>query len=227
MVLTLAISSVFGFSSPKVFAITNDGEAVITKNNKNERIAESIEGEYKYIAVYDKNTKTVTITKKDLDSNDVLEVTEINLGESSATLSQEASSNILAASSSTYQNTFSNYEYTKWYGTTNKWELRKPNGSFNLHYFQTYQTTQNSSYLSSFQNSVIKINNLERDYIGLVGMQALIGTLGAIFTGGLSVFLASAGFGATAVFTANALNAECTRALDLYWDVYYASTVFY
>ena len=52
LVLTLAISSVFGFSSPKVFAITNDGDAVITKNNKNERIAESIEGEYKYIGVW-------------------------------------------------------------------------------------------------------------------------------------------------------------------------------
>jgi hypothetical protein len=122
------------------------------------------------------------------------------------------------------ENTFSNYEYTKWYGSINKWELRRPDtdGS-GTQGFKTYQTTKNKAFLSGFYSTVNTINKRELTIIGLIGGTALIAVAGFMFSGGLAAFLGAAGFSTPAMVEIAALQSAIKVAKDYYWDAYYSS----
>ncbi|TCT16196.1 hypothetical protein EDC18_102212 [Natranaerovirga pectinivora] len=138
------------------------------------------------------------------------------------------------------ENTFTNYEYTKTYGTTNKWELRRPRSNiFNYYYFKTDETTANSSDLSRFKSYVDSINTLEGQIImdmGLSGLSIVVSAAagaGAIFTGGTlstaawASIVASAGAHSKLVSTCMSYDTACKNAYDAYWTVYYKSDVYF
>lgn len=206
-------------------AYSQHGEAKITTDNAKQRIAEQIDSNYKYVAVFDKTKNVITLTKTDKETGQVLDtmITDLN----AKTVSTNTNDQISVLAASTYQNTFSNYEYTKWYGSPNKWELRRPadKGINNVKYFQTYETTKNATYLSAYYKNVNSINSLEGKCLTYMTTEVLIGVIGAIFSGGLAAFIAASTMSGLATSAAYDLEAECNNALDNYWNAYYKSTI--
>ena len=193
----------------------------IILDDEHERVAEGVENGYKFLATLNKVDNTIELVKKDINDDSVISSFKINLN---ARVAEEKFENaVVMRAGSINQNTFSNYEYTKWYGSPNKWELRRPREGFgfnNTYYFRTKQTSSNESYLTNFYNAVEDINRLEKDYLTFVSLETLTGTLGAIFSGGLGTFLAAAGLGGEAVRIAWKIDSACRKAEDNYWEAF-------
>lgn len=193
----------------------------IIQDDDSKRVAEGIENGFKFIATLNKANNTIELVKEDINNGAVLSSFTVDLNHQ---LSREKFDNTIEMrSGSINQNTFSNYEYTKWYGSPNKWELRRPREGFgfnNTYYFRTKQTSSNEKYLTNFYNAVEDINQLEKDYLTFVSLETLTGTLGAIFSGGLGTFLAAAGLGAEATRIAFKIQSACRKAEDNYWEVF-------
>lgn len=229
LVAVMCSTALQAISTYKVDAATKKSGATIVVNTSKLRIAECVEGQYVFRAEYNKDTEMMSISQVGLLTKEICAVTWINLSKSTMTPTAEVTlqTNRLASavySQSIYENTFSDYEYTKWYGSTNKWELRSPAAKgMGTQSFRAYQTTKNSKYISGFYNSVNTINQKELTLIGLVGITALTGIVGAICTGGLAACLTAAGFTATATAEAASLQVAIKNAKDYYWDAYYSS----
>lgn len=198
-----------------------EGNVNIVRDDGYERVAEGIENGYKFLATLNKVDNTIELVKKDIHDNSVISSFKIDLNEQ---VHQNEFDNLVEMrAGSINQSTFSNYEYTKWYGSPNKWELRRPREGFgfnNTYYFRTKQTSSNESYLTNFYNAVEDINRLEKDYLTFVSLETLTGTLGAIFSGGLGTFLAAAGLGGEAMRIAWKLDSACRKAEDNYWEAF-------
>lgn len=226
--MLLLVAILLSIGQPTVLAVSNSNNATITLDTNNQRIAECIEGKYKYISVYDKKSKIAKISKISLDSGKMIDVNSYDLNKKTSLEDNKSIENYSQRARSIKQNTFSNYEYTKWYGNPNKWELRKPKEGFGLNKtcpFQTYETSKNKDYINKFYDAVEDINRLEKDYISAVGTEVLTATLGAIYTGGLSALLTSIGATSAAIAIANHLAAKCRIAEDNYWETYYKSSI--
>ncbi len=138
------------------------------------------------------------------------------------------------ARSSKKQDTVSNYEYTKTYGSPNKWQLRRPKTNiFTYYYFDTTETASNSSDLTRFYNAVEDVNTLEKKavvYIGSAGLSAFLtyaSIPATIASGGiLSPATVAAGLAAVGATTAATttlvdLSHSCSDAYDAYFEVLY------
>lgn len=198
-----------------------EGNVNIVRDDGYERVAEGIENGYKFLATLNKVDNTIELVKKDIHDNSVISSFKIDLNEQ---VHQNEFDNLVEMrAGSINQSTYSNYEYTKWYGSPNKWELRRPREGFgfnNTYYFRTKQTSSNESYLTNFYNAVEDINRLEKDYLTFVSLETLTGTLGAIFSGGLGTFLAAAGLGGEAMRIAWKIDSACRKAEDNYWEAF-------
>lgn len=182
------------------------------------RIAESYSNGCKYVSTYDKITRVAIVQQYDIETETLI-------------------SEVIARADgiSTCQNTFSNFEYDKTYGSPNRWELRRPDGSFTgTIYFKTNETSSNRQYLNSFKAAVDQINSIEIRLMGSIGMEAFTGALSVFLvyiTGGvgapLAAYLASIGFAGTAINQAADLDYQCNIALDNYWEAFYHSNVYY
>lgn len=209
-----------------ITAVATDtlNNVVVTVDNDEERIAEGLENGYKFIAILNKKANTIELRKLDIKNEKILDVNLYDLNKKDNTEDIISNNDDYAPMAGKIsQNTFSNYEYTKWFGSPNKWELRRPREGFgfnNTYYFQTNENSQNRSYLNSFYDTVENINSLEKEYLTFVSLEILTGTLGAIFSGGLGTFLAAAGLSGQAVNIAWRLDRECRDAENNYWEVY-------
>lgn len=158
--------------------------AVITKDDDKMRIAESYENGYHFIAILDKSSGEITLTKYDSTGSAVY--TQTTGGDNSIKINDEIIS--FGRSQSIYQNTFTNYEYTKWFGTPNTWELRRPKDGFTIDQkdsFQTKETSTNKPYLDDFYDAVERLNTEEQNFLAYTTVEVLIGAIGAMFSGGL------------------------------------------
>lgn len=230
LILVLFTSTFQAASAKEVSAATINNCAIIRVDDAKSRVAESIEGGYIYRAAYNKRTSMMSISKTRILTKEICEVTWVNMDpKATSDIKVSTTNNLVMAtySQSLTENTFSNYEYTKWYGSTNKWELRRPDSTVTgTIAFKTYQTTKNKTYLLGFYNTVNAINKRELTIVGLIGTTALIAVVGYMFSGGIAAFLGAAGFSTPAMIEIAALQNSVKVAKDYYWDAYYSSVRF-
>lgn len=236
--LLLSLSLVLSLSTT-VFAADYSGTKEIENVNVIDtsfaRIAESHDETATYRTILNKEANTIQMIVFYNDGS-VVYGSEIEIPSSSE--AQSLSRAIMRSqSASLNENTFCNYEYTITYGTSNKWELRRPDGSFGTYYFQTYETSLNESYLTKFRGYVDSINEIEGAIIrnfGLYALSCLVAGAtgaGAIFSGGtLSTaawgsLVAVAGCGDAVLTECTKLDTACKNAYDSYWNAYYNSTI--
>ncbi|MER2172426.1 MAG: geobacillin-26 family protein, partial [Psychrobacillus psychrodurans] len=120
------------------------------------------------------------------------------------------------------ENTYSNFEYTKYSNKT--WELRRPNkGAISYYYKKVTETTKNSKAIGKFHDSVEKINTLEATALGLIGMSgmalllgAALGPAGVIASEAVFAALGFSGGSLAAIYN---LKEEMENAYDLYFDI--------
>lgn len=206
----------------------------IVKETAYESIATTSDENFTYTSIYNKNNNTIQLITTNNKTGDVKE------GDITPIRSIEEFNNQTEGNSraSLQENTWSNYEYTITYGTTNKWQLRRPDDiKFNWVYFDTYETEDNKEYLDAFKKAVDEVNIEEGAVvtaIGLTGLSVVAAAAagaGAIFTGGTlsaaawQAILASAGFGSAAVAACMAYDQSCKDAFDAYWKTYYNSDI--
>lgn len=217
--LLMSISIKTTYAAEKVNV--NGESVIILVDNKDQKVAENTDGEFTYRSTYFKKTQMVTVSKTDNSTGEIAENYTFSLKPDPSLVEGDG---IMAAAASTYQNTFCNYEYTKTYGTPNTWQIRRPKGGLNSwEYWNCTEKSSNASYLKDYLNTVNRIDALEWKWIGEFGTQSLLGLLGAIFSGGMTVFLASITAGTLAYTTASELRTQMNTALDLYWEIVYRS----
>lgn len=221
-------------SSQTAFAFSpNHYNTRITTDNESVRIAESFSEGYKFVSTYDKISKIAVIEQIDISNNQV--VSSVIVDTKNTPLYKNDIGKLRLFSVTTQENTFSNYEYTKIYGSPNEWELRRPDGSINgTIYFKTKETAKNTSHLSSFKEAVDQINSLEKKAIATIGLQVFTGVIAILLTyttvgvgASLTAYLASLGFTGSALNYGIDLEYQYKVALDKYWEVYNSSEVYY
>lgn len=206
-------------------------------DDANTRKVQSSDKTHSTIATYDKVNRTITYEVRDLKKNSAPEVYKayLNATKKAKETSEQGNSDRVTTLASIYQNTFSNYEYTKWINTTNTWELRRPDdSSFNgCYYFQTAETSSNKTYLASFKTNVDKLNGIEFDLIisgGAYMFADLLLALAAAGTGATAGLLsptvvaaAATALGANGVYVANVikLNTCINDCYNDYYEVWY------
>ena len=208
---------------------------VMIEDSSQKRIAEASDEFYTYRTIYDKDANTVQVIRIEKKTGEILNGDEVLIDG----VGGDTGTSVLAATLT--ENTFTNYEYTKWYGSRNTWELRRPDGSLTgRYYFQTYEVSQNASYIEKFKSAVDAINVQEGEIIlsfgtsGVVYFGGAAAGAGAIFTGGTLSAAAwgsiLAAYGATTAHIALMMNydSNCKRAYDSYMEVFTKSPeIFY
>lgn len=199
----------------------------ILEDSNSQKIVQTSDDDYTYIVTQDKINNTIQFTSIKKDTN-------------TSIIGKKISTNNLSKSS-IYENTFTNYEYTKTFGNPNTWELRRPDGSLTgTYYFKTYEVTKNKSYISTFKSAVDNINTLEGSMVAKGGISFLTSmaagaiSAGAIVTGGTlsaaawTALVASAGASASFVSVCMDWDRACKTAYDAYFDTYTKSpSIFY
>lgn len=214
-------------------------------DNKSIRKVETSDDNAKYIVTYNKNKRTMDVvihklknkgTKIESTQKYYLNLDNVN---ESYMISEdgkvEAVFDEKETRASIKQNTWSNYEYTKTLGTTNKWELRRPdpkNPVFKRIYFTTKETNSNKTYLNSFMDYVEKINTQESTILWSISSSVFtdillyLSGIGNVFTGGTltstMVAAAAASVGAKGVVVNQfvTLGSYWRYAYNYYYSVY-------
>lgn len=156
----------------------------VIEENSSIRVTESQDSRNIYRATYNKHDGSVQVSIIDLETGN------IKVGDT-VKASAYPKSIISTRSASVEENTFCNFEYTKWIETPNKWQIRRPREGFNnWYYFDTTESDSNRSYLTSFQGTVEKINDQEFIVIGSFGANFIasflagVASAGAVVSGG-------------------------------------------
>lgn len=222
--LLLVFSMLFVFTGIGAFAKENnssqlvigDETLTIVKDNAVERVVKSKDT----VATFNKKTNVLTMKVAGKDPV-VIDLTEELLQTTPITTS---------FSSTTGENTFSNYEYDiDQTHNPNYWELRRPDpNNFNSTLFiRTHYNSTIGSDLYNFRDAVEDINMLEWEFIGLslgVGLAAAITViLTAIHIGGsIAVGLVALGLTGEALQTGVELGERSEDAHYYYFEVKYA-----
>lgn len=164
LILSVFILMVVNHSSIIVHAVGAEKNEVtdfvqIITDNQDERIATYSENGVTTTAIYDKKNSILTIEEPNSEVIivDLDEVTEEFLD------NQNTNPVITPFASTVKENTFMNYEYTITFGSTEKWQLRRPkNGStINYYYKNVTRNNSNKANLDNFKKTVDNINSLE------------------------------------------------------------------
>lgn len=207
--------------------LNSDFTTKILQDDDNIRIVETIDSKSKYTATYNKKDRTLDIIVSKINSsNRILETTE----KYHIDFEKDAIKDRI------YQNTFSNYEYTKRYGNPNVWELRRPDPSnpfFKTIGFSTKETSANVNYLYKYMDYVEKINSKEINLLASLGSALLSDVLVAmsgvanIFSGGtltpamIQTIATSLGANGVLLYDYQTLIHYYNMAYDNYCEVYY------
>ncbi|MCL2076939.1 MAG: geobacillin-26 family protein [Oscillospiraceae bacterium] len=214
------------------------------------RVVETSDENYTYHVVYNKNERSMDVVISDAKPKNVAFSTlkdsqqsihiDLNQANDLYNFSEDSlyEDNLIAPLATTIkQKTFTNFEYFKTIGTTNSWELRRPDPSnplFSYYYFNTNETNQNRSYLNSFMDYVEKINSQEFVILGLITASVfsdiLVGLSGisTVFSGGAltpAMVMAVAGAVTANAAVINSIvtwGSYCQYAYNYYAEAYYA-----
>lgn len=233
--ITLAIAMVVS-SSVTAFASSEAGNPynlTVLEDDESQKVVRTSDDNYIYITTHNKADNTMQVTTVDKVTHVSVEGAEV-CGEDFIVSGPQARASI-------YENTFTNYEYTKVYGNPNEWELRRPDGSLlGTYYFKTYEVAANQNYLTAFKSAVDTINTKEGEIITAYGLVILADiaaaavSAGAIATGGVltpaawASILTAAGANTAYIAVVVAWNNACKTAYDKYFETYTKSpTIFY
>lgn len=229
MVMGMSLTA-FAAETPSTYDLT------VLEDSNTQRVTQTSDSNYTYTTTFDKINDTMQFTKVDKSTNVATVGAEV-----SGTDAISATSYANARANTLNENTFTNYEYTKTYGSTNTWELRRPDGSLTgTIYFKTYEVSKNRSYINTFKSAVDTINTKEGEIVGAYGL-VLLGDIaaaaisaGAIATGGVltpaawTSILAAAGANTAFVTVCVSWDNACKTAYDAYYDTFTKSpTIFY
>lgn len=229
LMLTLAFTTTFVFAEA-----SSSIPVTIIKDNAKVRIVETNDEQFIYRVTVNKidNTAQMQITDKMTKKVKISQKAQLGLSDSKEALTSNSSS-IMATRATLEQNTFTNYEYTKTYGTPNQWQLRRPDSSIlSYYYFNTAETSSNRPYLESFKGAVQRINDTEVPMVASIGAAGIMDLLSvgsvvaAICTGGMlsgaawTVIVASLGMTGISATLLIQYNAACVDAFDAYNEVF-------
>lgn len=214
---------VFATVLPGMSYAGNDGTQVI-KDNDEVRIAQTVQNGVVTKATLDKKTNILTIEEEGKEKI-VLNVDALsNQYIDKNRISDTPSSEIGLMATNVKQDTFSNYEYTIYTGSPEKWQVRRPdNGSIVYYkYKDVTRTTLNATTLDLFQNTVEKIDALEWTFLG--GAATTVSLSWVSFV--LSVPTAGAGTLTAGLAALGAYGATLTTAVALQTQFNYAETYY-
>lgn len=204
---------------------------VVVEDNVNVRIVETSDENYAYRTTLNKIKNTIdhemiSLTTRSVKKADTVELDGLIMLNDELTVDTRAHQ--------LQENTFINYEYTKTYGSTNRWQIRRPKLNYlTWYYYDVEETSRNISYLNTFKRHVDDINYEEGAVIASIGMAGLsyivvgASTWGALLTGGVlspaqwGSILAAAGFSATAATAVAIYDRSCSEAYGAYMDILY------
>ena len=149
--------------------LTEYGYNKVLVDDENQRVVETLYDGERAVATYDKITNIVTINQGTLTKSvDMNEVKNLSLDDN----------NTPEARVVVEEKTFSNYEY-KYDTSSTKWILRRPNPDnyLQINSKSVTKTSSNSANLNNFKNTVDKINDLEFQFIGSLGLSVLSAVL--------------------------------------------------
>lgn len=183
LALVLLLQGTSVFAQERTESVDSKLYKVINENSFN-RVTESRDSKNIYRATYNKIDGSVQVSIIDLETGNIKNGENVKL-------SKVQSDGISTRSASVKENTFCNFEYTKWIEKPNRWQIRRPREGFNnWYYFDTTEKNSNRSYLISFKDTVEKINEQEFIVIGSYGANFIasflagVASAGAVVTGG-------------------------------------------
>lgn len=212
---------------------TGEVKYTILEDNKELKKVKTEDSRYTYTVTYNKITRTMDTIISDSMSKTGESYIHINLDIPSESygITENGTSLSLFDNATTRasikQNTFSNFEYTKTIGTTNEWQLRRPDPSFPINwlYFDTKETKDNKSYLNSFMDYVEKINAQEGKVLASITASVFsdilvsLSGIATVFSGGtLTPAMVTAAAGAVG---ANLVMVDSMVTLGSYWKYAY------
>ena len=210
VMLVGASVTTFATEGPPTYNLT------ILEDSDTQKVTQTSDNAYVYITTFDKINNTMQFTTINKSTNTKTVGAEISREDAGSVTSY---SNATTRSASLNEKTFTNYEYTKAYGSTNTWTLRRPDGSLTgTIYFKTYEVSQNRSYINTFKSAVDTINTKEGEIVASYGIVVLSDiaaaaiSAGAIATGGA---LSPAAW--TAIVAAAGANTACV-AVCVSWN---------
>lgn len=204
----------------EVFGSDTDLTLNILKDDLNERIVETVENGIKSVAVYNKKDNTMTL-KIDGQEEVFFDLDEYKELEEKAMQDEDRSFSTNVAS--VEENTINNYEYTMWYTSPYKMEMRVPDSLFGMQSKTVYKTgsTERQNNFEYFRTAVDSVNDYEALYIA-TGVSATILWLAsaiAISLGGgtaVAVALTAAGVTGAAYRYGILTERACKSALHYY-----------
>ncbi len=180
LVVSLLLPGTIAFAQES----SDSGLYKVIEENSSIRVTESQDSRNIYRATYNKDNGSVQVSIIDLETGN------IKVGET-IKVSALPNDSTSTRSASVKENTFCNFEYTKWIETPNRWQIRRPREGFNnWYYFDTTESDANRSHLNAFQDTVEKINDQEIVVIGSFGANFIasflagVASAGAIVSGG-------------------------------------------
>ncbi len=225
--LSLVIIVTLFFTSIPVEAsvMNNKQNYQITKDTDDCKVVTSKTTDSTYVFTHNKKTNEITFSVYSNTNNELISSQTVDIDDY-ALYETESENSILAAT--TYQNTFSNWEYTITHGTTNLYQLRRPDGSLNGTYNFTTRMLAgyNKDYIDNFIDAVEAINTLEGQMVGALGLAVILAGVSIVLTGGAAgafwgAYIASLTSDSAAVGLGFALDSECNKASANYWDTFY------
>nr|WP_282926872.1 geobacillin-26 family protein [Helcococcus kunzii] len=194
------------------------------------RVVKTEDEKYYYISNYNKIKNKVELEIYDKSSNKKIE-TERLLSNIPYNFSNKDTSNIYPlAITEIKENTYCNYEYSIFKGTSPlRWNIRRPQEFFlNWYYKDVYANTSNNiKYLNLFKKAVDEINILEGEMI-MSALEAIMGVAqvaAAIVSGAIMApaavegIVKSIGEGASFVSTFKSFNYQCSLAYKYFFLV--------
>ncbi len=166
--------------------LTEYGYNKVLVDDENQRVVETLYDGERAVATYDKITNIVTINQGTLTKSvDMNEVKDLSLDYN----------NTPEARVVFEEKTFSNYEY-KYDTSSTKWILRRPNPDnyLQINSKSVTKTSSNSANLNNFKNTVDKINDLELQFIGSLGLSVLSAVLTIVSSAAAGAALSSLGY---------------------------------
>ena len=222
---------IFGCSFPVAYANSILDDSKIITDNINYRTVKTEDEKNYYLSTYDKINNKVELEIFDKSTNEKI-VDEPSFNNHPYNYSSKNIPNITsyAAVTEIKENTYCNYEYSIFKGTSPlRWNIRRPQKVFlNWYYRDVYANTSNNiKYLGLFKKAVDEINILESEML-MSALEAImgVGQVAAAITSGMIMapaavdgIVKSIGEGASFVSSFKSFNYQCSLAYKYFFLV--------
>lgn len=218
LISALSVFIIMFSTSTNVFASSTDGNVqnyktsyIVVRDDSKERVAEELIGQVKVVYHLNKKANILTTTNYDSKTNKVIseEIMDLTKILESSDIKKTDKEEIQTyASSSHYQNTFSNYEYQR---QGNNYKLR------NKSKYVYRNKDKNKSAVNKYIAAVDKLNAAEWAIVSSTGATAMWGVISYLSQGlTTSQAATAAGVSITNVTIYSLKVSDCKRVWNLY-----------